>query len=200
MMLGLTVPRMQSRNAGAAHSDGGRGSGELQRWRQRRRLRSTMPVQPCSNRPHALQELLKEMEGLAENGEWVELEAALQRVQGAPNDAATNLRYAAICAGPRKGFRLSYSATCAAPQGSWRRLPCCVATWLCPALRPCCKACMHACVFELAVPELSRPCKPCKSCCLSKVTRRSCKNITVLSQAVCLALRSGGGRRHAREG
>ena len=40
------------------------------------------------------------METLAVNGEWSELEAALQRVQGAPNDAATNLRYAAIRASP----------------------------------------------------------------------------------------------------
>jgi hypothetical protein len=40
------------------------------------------------------------MEALAEAGQWGELESALQRVQGAPNDAATNLRYAAICAPP----------------------------------------------------------------------------------------------------
>jgi len=48
----------------------------------------------------AAQALLREMEALAEAGQWGELEAALQRVQGAPNDAATNLRYAAICAAP----------------------------------------------------------------------------------------------------
>ena len=46
------------------------------------------------------------MEALAENGEWSELEAALQRVQGAPNDAATNLRYAAIRASPRTAASL----------------------------------------------------------------------------------------------
>ena len=51
--------------------------------------------------PTAMQELLKEMERLAENGDWADLETALQRVQGAPNDAATNLRYAAIRAGPQ---------------------------------------------------------------------------------------------------
>ena len=45
----------------------------------------------------AAQALLREMEALAEDGQWGELESALQRVQGAPNDAATNLRYAAIC-------------------------------------------------------------------------------------------------------
>ena len=70
-----------------------------------------------------MQELLKEMEGLAEIGEWAELEAALQRVQGAPNDAATNLRYAAICAGPQDSCRFS-----------------CSACWSLPGLAPCCEA------------------------------------------------------------
>lgn len=45
------------------------------------------------------------MEGLAENGNWGDLETALQRVQGPPNDAATNLRYAAICATPTVSYR-----------------------------------------------------------------------------------------------
>ena len=57
------------------------------------------------------------MEGLAENGNWGDLETALQRVQGPPNDAATNLRYAAICATPalscRRTLSRLHSATCA---------------------------------------------------------------------------------------
>ena len=63
------------------------------------------------------QELLREMEGLAENGNWGDLETALQRVQGPPNDAATNLRYAAICAIPTLSHRQTlcrlHSTTCA---------------------------------------------------------------------------------------
>ena len=85
------------------------------------------------NRLITAQELLKEMEGLAENGEWAELEAALQRLQGAPNDAATNLRYAAIRAGPlesSRGFVL-----CQGPGGCGLRPACCVLRTPCPA---CC--------------------------------------------------------------
>ena len=57
-------------------------------------------VAECLSRVPVGQELLREMEGLAENGNWGDLETALQRVQGPPNDAATNLRYAAICRTP----------------------------------------------------------------------------------------------------
>ena len=71
----------------------------------------------CLKRVPVGQELLREMEGLAENGNWGDLETALQRVQGPPNDAATNLRYAAICATPTLSCRRTlcrlHSATCA---------------------------------------------------------------------------------------